>query len=187
MATNLATALPSPRERLLEAAAELFAEHGYQAIGLRDLASHLGLQPGSLYHHIDNKQALLFELIESGLTDLVQHTSQRLKGARSPGKRLELFVRGFMEFHATQAHAMSLISREFANLDQEQRRRVVGLKEQYATLLRGIIGDTEDGTANVVIGLLFGQAHWYSAVASEAQMSEGVRRLVGFASAVRST
>ena len=43
MATNLATALPSPRERLLEAAAELFAKHGYQAIGLRDLASHLGL------------------------------------------------------------------------------------------------------------------------------------------------
>ena len=187
MATHLATALPSPRERLLEAAAELFADHGYQAIGLRDLASHLGLQPGSLYHHIDNKQALLFELIESGLSDLVQHTSQRLKGARSPGKRLELFVRGFMEFHAEQPHAMSLICREFANLDEGQKRRIVGLKEQYAALLRGIVGDAEGGMADAVIGLLFGQTHWYSAAASEAQMSEGVRRLVGLASAVRST
>ena len=54
MPTNSASANPvhSARDRLLDAALELFATHGYQAIGLRDLASYLGLQAGSLYHHI---------------------------------------------------------------------------------------------------------------------------------------
>ncbi|MCS5516724.1 TetR/AcrR family transcriptional regulator [Pseudomonas qingdaonensis] len=74
----------SPRDRLLDAATELFATRGYQAIGLRDLASHLGLRAGSLYHHIENKQCLLFELIESTLADLVFDTKRCMKGARTP-------------------------------------------------------------------------------------------------------
>lgn len=75
---------PHARDRLLEAASALFASHGYQAIGLRDLASHLGLHAGSLYHHIESKQGLLFELIESSLTDLLYETRQCVKGARTP-------------------------------------------------------------------------------------------------------
>jgi len=79
MPTHSASANPvhSARDRLLDAALELFATHGYQAIGLRDLANYLGLHAGSLYHHIENKQALLFELIESALSDLLLDTLRR--------------------------------------------------------------------------------------------------------------
>jgi AcrR family transcriptional regulator len=52
----------------------LFATHGYQAIGLRDLAVQLGVHPGSMYNHIENKRCLLFELMESVLSDLLLET-----------------------------------------------------------------------------------------------------------------
>ena len=43
----------SPRDRLLDAATELFATRGYQAIGLRDLASH---HPRANHHFVAQKR-----------------------------------------------------------------------------------------------------------------------------------
>ncbi|WP_422403260.1 TetR/AcrR family transcriptional regulator [Pseudomonas sp. GZD-209] len=50
-------------EFLLQAACELMAEHGYGAMSMRQLASRVGLQPGSLYHHVTSKQDLLFDVL----------------------------------------------------------------------------------------------------------------------------
>ena len=88
---------PSARDRLLDVALELFATRGYQTIGLRDLAGQLGLQAGSLYNHIENKQSLLFELIEGAVSDLLAGTRRSMRGARTHRERLRRFV------HATSA------------------------------------------------------------------------------------
>ncbi|MBC3502591.1 TetR/AcrR family transcriptional regulator [Pseudomonas sp. SWRI59] len=48
---------------LLTAARELIAEHGYGAMSMRQLAARVGLQPGSLYHHIASKQDLLLDVL----------------------------------------------------------------------------------------------------------------------------
>ena len=45
---------------ILEAAKELLAQVGYGAMSMRRLASHVGMLPGSLYHHVADKQELLF-------------------------------------------------------------------------------------------------------------------------------
>ena len=120
MQTTIASSNPihSARDRILDAALELFATRGFQSVGLRDLASYLGLHAGSLYHHIDNKQALLFELIESGLVDLLQETKRRMKNARSPCERLNLFIQAFVKFNFNEKHKLALITSEFANLNK---------------------------------------------------------------------
>ncbi|POA42726.1 hypothetical protein C1893_29090 [Pseudomonas sp. MPR-ANC1] len=48
---------------LLEAARELMAEQGYGAMTMRQLAARVGLQPGSLYHHIVSKEDLLLDVL----------------------------------------------------------------------------------------------------------------------------
>ncbi len=106
---------PRARDRLLDAATALFASHGYQAIGLRDLASHLGLRAGSLYHHIESKQGLLFELIESSLTDLLYETRQCLKGARATSERLPCFVQAFVTYSQANPDKLVLLMREAMN------------------------------------------------------------------------
>ena len=42
---------------------ELFASKGFGQVGMRELATCLGLAPGSLYHHYPRKQHLLLDLI----------------------------------------------------------------------------------------------------------------------------
>jgi AcrR family transcriptional regulator len=190
MPTNSASANPvhSARDRLLDAALELFATHGYQAIGLRDLASYLGLHAGSLYHHIENKQALLFELIESALSDLLLDTLRRMKGARNPRARLRLFIQAFIAFNFNEKYRLTLVTREFTNLNEEQKQQVIQLKNRYAALLDAIIADrdgdkgTPSGdigpTTSAVIAMLFGQSQWYSVEASESQLTETLTDVV---------
>ncbi|MGH8387990.1 MAG: TetR/AcrR family transcriptional regulator [Pseudomonas sp.] len=154
---------------------------------MRDLASYLGLHAGSLYHHIENKQALLFELIETGLSDLLLDTTHRMKGARSPGKRLRLFIQAFVAFNFSERNKLALITREFANLSEEQKDQIQKLKDKYSSLLGAIISD-EYGkagmsahdirwTANTVIVLLFGQSQWYNEEMTEAQLTDALTSL----------
>lgn len=62
---------------LLQAAGELMAEHGYGAMSMRQLASRVGLQPGSLYHHVASKQDLLLDVL---LHILAQRLEAWLRG-----------------------------------------------------------------------------------------------------------
>jgi TetR/AcrR family transcriptional regulator len=53
--------------RILDAAEELFAEHGFAGAAVRDIATRAGLNAGSLYNHFESKQALYEAVLERGL------------------------------------------------------------------------------------------------------------------------
>lgn len=178
----------SARDRLLDVALELFATRGYQAIGLRDLASELGLHAGSLYNHIENKQCLLFELIEGALSDLLADTKRRMRGARSHQDRLHRFVHAFVAFNLAEKNRLLLVTREFINLTTEQKHEINQLKASYAMLLSSIIaaeyGDTGHNNertgviTEAVIGMLYGQLLWPSRELSEQRLTDTLTRFV---------
>lgn len=56
------------RERVLAAAERLFAERGYTAVTLRDIAAEVGIRHTSLYHHVPGgKEELFVEVTERNL------------------------------------------------------------------------------------------------------------------------
>lgn len=50
------------RQRILEAAREMFVERGYEATTMRAIAERIEYTPTAIYHHFRNKEALLSEL-----------------------------------------------------------------------------------------------------------------------------
>lgn len=52
------------KERILEAALQLFAERGYGAVSVRDIARAVGIRESSLYYHFKNKQELFDTIVE---------------------------------------------------------------------------------------------------------------------------
>src|SRR2546430_11117738 len=60
----------SVRENIRAAAVQLFAEYGYHAAPLRDIARMAGIQAASIYYHYTNKQALLVEIMETHMRQL---------------------------------------------------------------------------------------------------------------------
>ncbi|MFD5102322.1 TetR/AcrR family transcriptional regulator [Streptomyces albidochromogenes] len=55
----------TPREELLEAAAELFTTHGYAATTTRAVAERAGMRQATMYHYVAGKEELLAGLLES--------------------------------------------------------------------------------------------------------------------------
>jgi AcrR family transcriptional regulator len=56
----------SPRtEAIRQTAAQLFEASGYSATTMNDIASAVGLRPGSLYHHFASKEDIAVELLDS--------------------------------------------------------------------------------------------------------------------------
>ena len=53
-----------PRARLLRCALDLFAEHGYDAVGVQRVVIAAGVTKPTLYHHFGNKRGLLDALLE---------------------------------------------------------------------------------------------------------------------------
>lgn len=60
----MAPVQPSTRDRIVEAAMELFAFHGYGPTGLSEIARQAGVQQGSLYHFFPTKEELLAAVLE---------------------------------------------------------------------------------------------------------------------------
>ena len=58
------------RQRILEAAAKVFRQKGYDRATLRDIAKEAELLPGSLYYHIRSKADLLRLIVEQPIRDL---------------------------------------------------------------------------------------------------------------------
>ncbi len=53
------------RDRILLGSLELFNNQGERAVTTNHLAAHLGISPGNLYYHFDNKKAIIRELYDA--------------------------------------------------------------------------------------------------------------------------
>ncbi len=72
-----AAVISRARERVLTAAEQLFGEHGYKAVGLKDIADALGMRHASLYTHFPGgKEDLYCEVMERTFARHRQHLEQ---------------------------------------------------------------------------------------------------------------
>lgn len=62
----------SSRDKLLESAATLFLEKGYDAISVNDICKHAEVSKGSFYHYFETKQVLLLTLMDNWSSKLMQ-------------------------------------------------------------------------------------------------------------------
>lgn len=86
------------RERLLRAAFELFAEQGPE-VGVNEIARRAGVGPGTLYRRFPTKEALIDELYQIVLDEMLDTARQALAGD-VPGQALEHCLRRIGEIMA---------------------------------------------------------------------------------------
>src|SRR5882757_3552173 len=85
------------RAALLLAAVRMFNERGFHATSLEDVATSLGVTKPVIYHHLGNKDQVLFECVTMGLGELQAAVAQ---ARREPGNgldRLRAFLRRYAE------------------------------------------------------------------------------------------
>ncbi|MEU3711672.1 TetR/AcrR family transcriptional regulator [Streptomyces catenulae] len=121
------------RRRLLEAAADLFAERGYDAATVRDIADRAGANQALLFRYFGSKSALL--------TEVMAHSGQEQLRTTPPEKLLETALRGMLTHHGKEHHDRSLAVylRSVGGAD-DGSETVKALGEQYVAVLATLSG-----------------------------------------------
>jgi TetR/AcrR family transcriptional regulator, cholesterol catabolism regulator len=80
------------RERLIEVAARVFNQKGYEAASLREICEAAGILPGSMYYHFRSKEDLYVKLHAEGFRQVNEAVDRALTGKEDPWERLEAAV-----------------------------------------------------------------------------------------------
>ena len=124
------------REELTRIAARLFAERGYQGTSLADLASQLGVQKPSLYHHIDSKEDLLWEIAQDGAAAF--HAALDGVPAAPAPERIRLALRAHLAVVSGQLDIATVFVREWRYLEGERRDEIVAERRRYEDRVRAL-------------------------------------------------
>ncbi|MHA6522854.1 TetR/AcrR family transcriptional regulator C-terminal domain-containing protein [Tessaracoccus sp. G1721] len=79
--TTAAVRMPLSRDRVLSAAMDLVDAEGLSALTMRRLASHLGVEAMSLYHHVPGKEPLLDGLAEALIVEVTAAVAAHAQAA----------------------------------------------------------------------------------------------------------
>ena len=85
------------RTHILDAARDLFAQHGYDAVTMRGIADRIEYSPTAIYFHFKDKEALLRELCDTDFAALARQF-QKIAQLSDPIERLRQIGRSYVDF-----------------------------------------------------------------------------------------
>jgi DNA-binding GntR family transcriptional regulator/AcrR family transcriptional regulator len=132
---NADTAGPTS-EFLLDAAAALFCEKGFNETTTREIAARLNIHQASLYYHVSGKEELLYRISKVSLGALERRVAAAIRDCARGRDRLNAFIRGHLEgMFENPDRAFAFIS-EFRSLSRAHRREMSGLRRNHSDLLK---------------------------------------------------
>ncbi|PYQ20895.1 MAG: TetR/AcrR family transcriptional regulator [Acidobacteria bacterium] len=126
----------SPRNRILEAAARLICEKGYDAASIQDIADATGLTKAGLYHHIRSKESLLLEIQHYGMDVFEEKVLSQVVSIADPLERLKACMeKNVLLVTHGWSKEVTIILHEHATLTGESRSQINARKKRYVTFL----------------------------------------------------
>lgn len=157
------TAQPSRREDILERAGELIAIKGYDNTSMRDIASAVGMLPGSLYYHFSSKESLFLALHQRVVSEMAERVTNALIGIEDPWNRLEAASLAHLNGLLSTGNLVAIISPELLEKNHKIGDIVRLERRNYEMLFREIIADLplpDDIDRRLLRLHLFGALNW---------------------------
>lgn len=176
MATARAPVAPplnARRAEICRTAAQIFLDRGFDATSVSDIAAALGMTKAGLYHYIESKEALLFEIMNFGLDRIEAEVVEPSRGVRDPEERLRQIITRHARI-AVRAHgAVAQLDDEIRALPPAARRKIERRMRGYLDLVRGTLGELAAArrlrdvdvtvTAFSVLGMILWLPRWFRA------------------------
>lgn len=161
------TASELTRERLLDAAREVFSQQGFQGATVREICRRAEANVAAVNYHFGSKDGLLAEALNFSRLKALQMSN--VQADACPKMRLRLFIHDFMLMLLDEKNPSSqcqIMARELADptpaLDKIVREAVAPLHEFLGDLVNDIVGAklSEAGQRRCVYSIL-GQCLFY--------------------------
>jgi len=141
------TAYDQRRDRLLGAAARVFAERGFDATSMRDLARASAMSLSGMYYYVKSKDDLLFQIQKNCFERVIAGARDAV--SREPGAegRLSAFIRHHIRFFASHMAEMKVLAHEAESLRGPMLSQIRALKRAYVEFLQSLLAELDGGAA----------------------------------------
>ncbi|UWP88557.1 TetR/AcrR family transcriptional regulator [Aliiroseovarius crassostreae] len=150
------------RAAIRKGAADYFAEHGFDRASMTGAAKHCGVSKALIYHYYDSKEALLFDILDTHLSTLVEEVeaAPETDGLRGLVRAILVAYKGADAEHKLQLDALSVLEPELQNKLFDLQRRLI---DMMGDALRDAAPDSLANGAKLrpVTMSVFGILNWY--------------------------
>ncbi len=155
-------------EELLAAAVRLFRSKGYHDTSMQDLAEAVGIQRGSLYHYIEAKEDLLWEIMDRAMRRLLDAVEPVAGSSAPASEKLRRAVEAHLAVAASHRDELTVLHVELKSLSPARRQRMLALRDRYEGLFRAIVtegvrtGEFRPADPKTVGLALLGACNWFT-------------------------
>lgn len=160
------------RARILRTATRLFATHGYEATGIRQIGREVGISSSVLYHYVGSKEDLLLGIMTEDLTFVVDKTRKMLELCDNPVDEVAGLVRAQIMIDVFKRPSSLVVDSEIRSIPQHRRAEIIGLRDEVEEFWKKAIADgIREGAFRhphpslarlAILGLATGVQNWYT-------------------------
>ncbi len=163
---------PNRRVEIVRAASRLFAEKGYSATTIRDIAKAVDMQSGSPFYHFKTKHDMLRAVVLEGMEIITRAVSTAATQGGTPREIFDAMLLAHLEQLLTEdgRHFAATLLHESHHLDPAALAELIEQKDAYEALWQKALrelkrgGEIEDDsrvTRLLLMGALNWTVQWY--------------------------
>jgi TetR/AcrR family fatty acid metabolism transcriptional regulator len=137
------------RERILDAAERVFAQHGFFAARVSEIAKEAGVADGTIYLYFKSKDEVLISLFESRMERFNQLLAEAIPASATPTEKLLHLIRTYLTLVREQPMVAEVLTIE---LRQSSKFMKEASNPKFGDLLRTIAGLVAEGQAAGELG-----------------------------------
>jgi TetR/AcrR family transcriptional regulator, cholesterol catabolism regulator len=128
-------------------AARIFYEKGYDGASMQDIAEAVHLTKAGLYHHVESKDRLLYEIMNYGMDILDETVLKKLESITDPREKLRQTIIGHIDLVVRERDLeITVILHENRSLKGLLRRKINARKRDYIHFLEHLISEVQRQT-----------------------------------------
>lgn len=112
---------PADIERVIEAAGRLFAEKGYDGVGMREISEASGVKTSSIFYHFGSKSALFKEVVENRYKGIVDMVRQAIESLHDPEQKMERILGVLFDVLLRDPVSLRLLQRDITDAVADYR------------------------------------------------------------------
>ncbi len=160
------------KEKIIEAAVELFEEKGYTATSVQDIADKLGFTKAALYYYIQSKEEVLWEIFDKTMTTAERRMQELMNQDMSVVERIKKIIYNHIMNVRDEAPYMVIFFTERAHLPAGRLEEINARRRSYEEKIAAVFRDgVTQGvlepldvlpTVYGILGMCNWMYHWYN-------------------------
>ncbi len=127
------------RQRLLEAAEQVFAEKGYHGAVVDDIIRVSDSSKGGFYFHFPNKQGIFLALIDALVPKLASAVDRAIAGESDPVAQMDVALRTVLETFSRHRRLSKILLVEAVGLGHGFDEKLMQTRGYFATMIQGYL------------------------------------------------